>query len=107
MNTTCAVVTTNGDIVEYVVIIDLMLSLLGDCIADLVSSAVMDYFYSYLIHCRRYNLQARAQNVAIPSGIVNQLESGELNITFYIQFDDGSILSAENLTAAVEVHSYL
>ena len=71
-----------------------------------MQNLIYSFKCSYMITLklrRRYNLQPRAQNVAIPSGIVNQLESGELNITFYVQFDDGSILNVENLTTAVEV----
>ena len=48
------------------------------------------------------SLQAQPQNVAIPSGLVSEDESGQLNITFYVQFDDG-FLAMKDLTSAVQV----
>lgn len=53
------------------------------------------------------NVRAEPKNVAIPSrSFIQECETGQLNITLYVQFNDG-FLSMENLSNAIEVFTSL
>lgn len=65
------------------------------------------YIFFFEIRRPAGSVRAEARNVAIPfRSFVGNCEYGHLNITFYIQFDDG-FLSVKDLNNSVQVSIWL